>query len=130
MHEPKILVLDEPTAGVDVELRQSMWEFIQMLNKEKGITIILTTHYLEEVEQLCHNVAILTGGKIAHQGSVKKLLASLDEEVFVLDLQNELEEIPNRFSEYNPKLVDAHTLELTIKADESFNHIFEVLTEK
>lgn len=67
MHEPEILVLDEPTAGVDVELRKTMWDFIQMLNKEKGITIILTTHYLEEVEELCRNVAILTNGKIVHQ---------------------------------------------------------------
>jgi len=66
VHEPKILVLDEPTAGVDVELRKTMWEFIGMLNKEKDITIILTTHYLEEVEQLCNNVAILTGGEIVY----------------------------------------------------------------
>ena len=68
VHEPKILVLDEPTAGVDVELRKTMWEFIQMLNKEKNITIILTTHYLEEVEQLCKNVALLTGGEIVYNG--------------------------------------------------------------
>ncbi|MCH8518798.1 ABC transporter ATP-binding protein [Candidatus Gracilibacteria bacterium] len=130
MHEPKILVLDEPTAGVDVELRQTMWQFIRELNEEKGITIILTTHYLEEVEELCRNVAILSEGKIVHQGSVKKLLATLDEEIFVLDLKDTLLEIPKRFSQYHPKLVDSKTLELTVKADESFNHIFSVFSEK
>lgn len=129
MHEPKILVLDEPTAGVDVELRKTMWEFIRQLNAE-GTTIILTTHYLEEVEELCRNVAILTGGEIVHQGSVKKLLSTLDEEVFVLDLKHELAEIPKRFAQYNPVLVDPTTLELTVKADESVNEIFAVLSEK
>lgn len=130
MHEPKILVLDEPTAGVDVELRQSMWEFIEFLSKEKGITIILTTHYLEEVEQLCRNVAILTGWKIVHQWSVKALLKTLDEEIFVLDLKDELQEVPKRFSQYDAKLIDSHTLELTVKASESVNEIFSVLSEK
>ena len=130
VHEPKILVLDEPTAGVDVELRQTMWEFINMLNKEKGMTIILTTHYLEEVEQLCANVAILTGGKIVYDGAVKSLLKTLDEEIFVLDLKDELREIPARFTQYQPKLVDSHTLELTVKAKESVNEIFSVLSEK
>ena len=129
MHEPKILVLDEPTAGVDVELRKTMWEFIRELN-EKGVTIILTTHYLEEVEELCRNVAILTGGQIVHQGSVKELLSTLDEEIFVLDLKNELLEIPKRFSQYDPKLVDAKTLELTVKAADSVNDIFTILSEK
>ena len=130
MHEPKILVLDEPTAGVDVELRQTMWQFIRELNEEKWVTIILTTHYLEEVEELCRNVAILTDGKIVHQGSVKKLLATLDSEIFVLDLRDELHDIPKRFSQYHPKLVDSKTLELTVKADESVNTIFSVLSEK
>ena len=129
MHEPKILVLDEPTAGVDVELRKTMWEFIRELN-EKGVTIILTTHYLEEVEELCRNVAILSGGQIVHQGSVKELLSTLDEEIFVLDLKDKLQEIPKRFAEYNPKLVDAKTLELSVKAAESINDIFSILTEK
>lgn len=129
VHEPKVLVLDEPTAGVDVELRQTMWEFVNELNRE-GVTIILTTHYLEEVEQLCKNVAILTGGEIVKQSSVKDLLKGLDEEVFVLDLQDELHEVPKRFQGYNATLVDSHTLELTVKAQESVNEIFSVLSEK
>ncbi len=129
VHNPKILVLDEPTAGVDVELRKTMWEFIGELNKQ-GTTIILTTHYLEEVEQLCKNVAILSGWKIVKNSWVKELLKTLDKEVFVLDLKNKLEKIPKRFSPYDPKLVDKHTLELTIKSSESLNKIFEVLSEK
>ncbi len=130
VHEPKVLVLDEPTAWVDVELRKTMWEFIQMLNKEKNITIILTTHYLEEVEQLCKNVAILTGGEIVYNGWVKSLLKTLDEEIFVLDLKDTMTEIPKRFDQYKPKLTDGNTLELSVKATESVNEIFSVLSEK
>lgn len=129
VHEPKILILDEPTAGVDVELRKTMWEFIGDLNKQ-GMTIILTTHYLEEVEQMCRNVAILSGGKIVKNSGVKELLKTLDKEVFVLDLKDTLSKIPKRFDQYTPNLVDENTLELTIKAKESLNEIFSVLTEK
>ncbi|MDA9129374.1 ABC transporter ATP-binding protein [Candidatus Gracilibacteria bacterium] len=129
VHNPKILILDEPTAGVDVELRKTMWEFIVELNRQ-GTTIILTTHYLEEVEELCQNVAILSGGKIVKNSGVKELLKTLDKEVFVLDLKNSLKQVPKRFDQYSPKLVDENTLELTIKAAESLNHIFEVLSEK
>ena len=129
VHNPKILILDEPTAGVDVELRKTMWEFIGELN-EQGTTIILTTHYLEEVEQMCHNVAILSEWKIVKNSWVKELLKTLDKEVFVFDLKNKLEKIPKRFEMYEANLVDKNTLELTIKASESLNHIFEVLTEK
>jgi len=129
VHNPKILVLDEPTAWVDVELRKTMWEFISELNAS-GTTIILTTHYLEEVEQLCHNVAILSGWKIVKNSGVKELLKTLDQEIFVLDLKNKLWEIPKRFSPYSPKLIDANTLELTVQASESLNHIFEILSEK
>lgn len=129
MHEPKVLVLDEPTAGVDVELRKTMWEFIEELNKN-GTTIILTTHYLEEVEQLCKNVAILTDGKIVYEWWVKSLLKTLNEEIFVLDLKNALTKIPKRFAQYDAKLRDENTLELTVKSWESVNEIFAVLSEK
>ena len=129
MHEPKILILDEPTAGVDVELRKTMWEFIRELNQKKWVTIILTTHYLEEVEELCHNVAILSWGKIVHQGEVKQLLTSLDEEIFVLDLKDNLINIPKWLTQYNPKRVDLKTLELTLKAHESFNYIFSLFSQ-
>lgn len=129
VHEPKILVLDEPTAGVDVELRQTMWEFIGELNIQ-GTTIILTTHYLEEVEQMCNNVAILSAWEIVKNSTVKDLLKTLDKEVFVLDLKNKLEKIPKRFSQYEAHLTDNNTLELTIQASESLNEIFQVLSEK
>ncbi len=129
VHNPKILVLDEPTAGVDVELRKTMWEFIGELNAQ-GTTIILTTHYLEEVEQMCKNVAILSAGEIVKNSTVKDLLKTLDKEIFVLDLKKKLEKIPKRFSQYDAQLTDSNTLELTIKASESLNDIFHVLSEK
>jgi ABC-2 type transport system ATP-binding protein len=128
MHEPKILILDEPTAGVDVELRKTMWEFINELNKN-GTTIILTTHYLEEVEQLCNNVAILSGGIIVKNSPVKELLKTLDEEIFVLDLKEALSEIPTWLETYKALLVDTNTLELTLKSKESLNPIFTVFLE-
>jgi len=85
VHEPKLLILDEPTTGVDIELRRGMWEFLETLNKS-GVTIILTTHYLEEAEQLCRNVAIINKGVIVAEGEIKTLLANMDEETFVFDL--------------------------------------------
>jgi len=85
IHEPDVLILDEPTAGVDIELRRSMWEFIKALN-EQGTTIILTTHYLEEAEQLCRNIAIINNGEIVENTSVKALLKTLNQEAFILDL--------------------------------------------
>lgn len=89
IHEPRLLILDEPTAGVDIELRRGMWDFLRELNKS-GVTIILTTHYLEEAEQLCRHVAIINQGEIVEQGEIKELLASMDEETFVFDLGENL----------------------------------------
>jgi len=89
MHEPKLLVLDEPTAGVDIELRRSMWEFLREINAS-GTTIILTTHYLEEAESLCRNVAIIDHGKIVKNTSIRELLAQLNKETFVLDIREPL----------------------------------------
>ena len=87
VHSPKLLILDEPTAGVDVELRHGMWEYLAKLNKE-GLTILLTTHYLEEVEQLCKNASIIKGGKIVKEGTVKSLLNSLDKESFIFEVDS------------------------------------------
>ena len=85
MNEPKLLILDEPTAGVDIEIRRSMWKFVREIN-EAGTTVILTTHYLEEAEQLCRNIAIIDHGRIVENTSMKNLLSKLDVESFVLDL--------------------------------------------
>lgn len=86
VHEPKLLILDEPTAGVDLEIRHSMWDFLQKMNR-RGTTIILTTHYLEEAEQLCRNMAIINHGTIIRHGEMKSMLAQLDNEAFILDVE-------------------------------------------
>lgn len=127
MHRPKLLILDEPTAGVDIELRRSMWEFMQQINVEEGTTIILTTHYLEEAEQLCKNIAILDHGEIRINTDMKSLLASLDVESFVFDLA---QPYPNPIVLTNvvkTKQLDPLTLEVTLKKGESLNDVFAQL---
>lgn len=94
MHRPKLLILDEPTAGVDIELRRSMWEYMRRINQDEGTTIILTTHYLEEAESLCRNVAIINNGDIVRNTSVRELLAELDTETFLIDLAEPVAEVP------------------------------------
>ena len=93
MHEPRLLILDEPTAGVDIEIRRSMWEFLREIN-EQGTTIILTTHYLEEAESLCRNIAIIDGGKIVERDRMSNLLRKLQTETFLLSLRNPLQHVP------------------------------------
>ena len=128
VHEPKLLILDEPTAGVDIELRRSMWEFLQEINKA-GTTIILTTHYLEEAENLCRNIAIINKGSIIENTSMKTLIKSLDQETFVLDLKEPLAEAPQI-----PGLViyktDAQVLEVEIKRGTDLNQLFSLLSER
>src|ERR1700761_8230071 len=103
MHEPKLLILDEPTAGVDIEIRRSMWDFLREIN-ERGTTIILTTHYLEEAETLCRNIAIIDGGRIVERDRMSNLLRRLNTEVFVLNLRNTLAEAPRLASSISTKL--------------------------
>lgn len=128
VHEPKVLILDEPTAGVDIEIRRSMWEFLTKTN-EAGTTIILTTHYLEEAEQLCKNIAIIDQGLIVENTSMKKLLSSLNHQTLVLSTANALSEAPQSplFSAY---LKDHNTVELRVDNQVSLNDIFSVLTEQ
>ena len=126
VHEPKLLVLDEPTAGVDVEIRHSMWEFIKEINA-KGTTIILTTHYLEEVEALCKNVAIIDKGKILTNTSLKDLLRMLDRQTFIMDLQSKVSEIP-KLEHADLKILDSSTLEITIPKNMVLNDIFSFLS--
>ncbi len=130
VHEPRLLILDEPTAGVDIELRRSMWDFLIDINR-KGTTIILTTHYLEEAEQLCRNIAIIDEGEIIENTSMKKLLAELDQQVFVLDTEADLpdgEEII--LGEAIARSVDEHSLEVTVPASVSINSVFDQLGDK
>ena len=125
VHEPELLILDEPTAGVDIELRRSMWEFLVELN-EQGTTIILTTHYLEEAEQLCRNIAIINHGEIVENTDMKSLLRKLDSETFVLDVANDLTELPV-VEGIVLRLVDSHTLEVDLKKDQTLNPVFQQL---
>jgi len=128
MHEPKVLVLDEPTAGVDIELRRSMWDFLRQINAT-GTTIILTTHYLEEAESLCRNVAIIDHGQIVKNTSIRELLLQLNKELFVLDIREQLSDCPE-IEGYPLTLVDAHTLEVEVEKSQSINALFAALSEK
>ena len=126
VHEPKLLILDEPTAGVDIEIRRSMWEFLRKINKE-GISIILTTHYLEEAENLCRRVAIIDHGTIIEQGSTKDLLAKLHTETFVLNLRKPLTKLPV-MDGYAVSQVDDTTLEVEVNKNQDINALFALLS--
>ena len=128
VHEPKLLILDEPTAGVDIELRREMWTFLKEIN-ENGTTIILTTHYLEEAEQLCRNIGIIDGGKIVTNTGMKDLLGSLNVQGFVFDLEAPLNEEP-KIEGFPLKLEDPLTLIAAVSKDRSINSLFGMLTEK
>jgi ABC-2 type transport system ATP-binding protein len=129
VHEPKLLILDEPTAGVDIELRRGMWEFLTELNR-RGITIILTTHYLEEAEQLCRNVAIIGKGSIVAQGAIKELLASMDDETFVFDLDRDPgDDIVERMRRFKAKRTEESMLEMTLTKEYSLNAAVVALNE-
>ena len=128
IHEPRLLVLDEPTAGVDIELRRSMWEFLQEINRQ-GTTIILTTHYLEEAESLCRNIAIIDHGQIVKNTSIRELLKQLNKETFVLDTREALDSCP-QVEGYPLTLVDDHSLEVVIDKSQSVNELFAALTDR
>jgi ABC-2 type transport system ATP-binding protein len=126
MHEPRLLILDEPTAGVDIEIRRSMWEFLRDLN-ERGTTIILTTHYLEEAESLCRNVAIIEGGRIIERDSMINVLRKLQTEIFVFNLGNSLDTAPE-MPGFRTALADDHTLEVEVSKGQNLNQIFTQLS--
>ena len=126
IHEPKLLILDEPTAGVDIELRREMWEFLKEINAQ-GTTIILTTHYLEEAEQLCKNIAIIDHGELVENTSMKDLLSRLDVQGFVLDIDQSLDQAPS-IPDFPITLEDSTTLNVAIQKDQSINDLFDQLT--
>ncbi|HMW70729.1 MAG TPA: ABC transporter ATP-binding protein [Cellvibrionaceae bacterium] len=126
VHEPRLLILDEPTAGVDIELRRSMWDFLQEIN-EQGTTIILTTHYLEEAEMLCRNIAIINQGNIVENTSMKALLKQLDKETLVFDTRNPFGSLPV-VADYLLRGVDEHSFEVVINKGQSLNPLFAACT--
>ena len=128
IHKPKLLILDEPTAGVDIELRRSMWEFMQQINIEEKTTIILTTHYLEEAEQLCKRIAILDHGEIRINTEMKDLLAQLSVETFVFDLETPLTQPLKLDGVTGLSQPDEQTLEVTLTEGESLNGVFNQLS--
>jgi ABC-2 type transport system ATP-binding protein len=127
IHQPRLLILDEPTAGVDIELRRGMWDFIRELNKS-GTTVILTTHYLEEAEQLCKNIAIIDKGLIVENTSMKDLLKKLDMQTFILDLETNLDTLP-KFDDYIVSQIDPSTLRVALNRDQSLNAFFQNLSQ-
>ncbi|WP_426879347.1 ABC transporter ATP-binding protein [Glaesserella parasuis] len=126
MHNPKLLILDEPTAGVDIELRRSLWDFLRELNQQ-GTTIILTTHYLEEAETLCRNIGIIQQGQIIENTSMKALLAKLETEIFLLDLS---ENRPLVIDGYPFKWVDETTIEVEVNRKQGLNNLFQQLSSQ
>jgi ABC-2 type transport system ATP-binding protein len=127
IHEPKLLILDEPTAGVDIEIRRSMWDFLRRIN-ESGTTIILTTHYLEEAENLCRNVAIIDEGKIIEDARMTTILRKLQREVFVMSLRDPLNEAPE-LANFETFLNDECELEVALNASDDLNSLFKALDQ-
>ncbi len=128
MHEPKLLILDEPTAGVDIELRRSMWEFLKEINRDQGITIILTTHYLEEAEMLCRHIGIINRGELIENTTMKSLLSKLSVETFILDLKNNDIELPTLNGVNAQAMVDG-SLEIELNKSQGLNSVFTQLTD-
>lgn len=127
VHDPKFLILDEPTAGVDIELRRGMWDFLRELNRDKGVTILLTTHYLDEAEELCRNMAIINQGEIVASGLIKDLLATMEDESVVLDLDRSPDE--NTLSDlavFHPQVTEK-SLEVTVNRQYSISQVIRIL---
>ncbi|GIS32339.1 MAG: hypothetical protein Ct9H90mP4_02530 [Gammaproteobacteria bacterium] len=128
VNKPKLLILDEPTAGVDIELRRSLWDFLQEIN-EQGTTIILTTHYLEEAERLCRNIAIIDEGEIVENTTMVNLLGKLEVESFVLDIDKSLSKRELIENKYQIKLLNDKQLSVTLEKGQKLNDVFSYLSE-
>jgi ABC-2 type transport system ATP-binding protein len=127
IHEPRLLILDEPTAGVDIEVRRSMWKFLTDLNKS-GTTIILTTHYLEEAESLCRNIAIIDKGEIVENTSMQLLLRKLGAESFIFDCTSSISTL-SKLGDHQIRKLDDHRFEVTVNQGENLNTVFEELSK-
>jgi ABC-2 type transport system ATP-binding protein len=128
VHEPRLLILDEPTAGVDIEMRRSMWEFLREIN-EAGTTIILTTHYLEEAESLCRNIAIIDHGSIVHHSSMRELLQQLHTEMFILDVRGDVPQALN-IPGFPCERIDEHSIEVVVDRAQDINALFSHLSDQ
>jgi ABC-2 type transport system ATP-binding protein len=128
VHEPRLLILDEPTAGVDIEIRRSMWGFLRTINAA-GTTIILTTHYLEEAESLCRHIAIIDGGRIIENDTMSGVIRKLSQETFVLNFRCPASVVP-QLPGYSSRLVDDHTLEIDVTREQGLNDIFAKLSQQ
>jgi ABC-2 type transport system ATP-binding protein len=126
MHEPRLLILDEPTAGVDIEIRRSMWKFMRQIN-ESGVTIILTTHYLEEAESLCRNIAIIDEGRIIENDSMVNVIQKLQREVFVFTLRESIQSAPV-IDGYAVTQRNSHEIEVDVDREQSLNDLFARLS--
>lgn len=128
MHEPKVLILDEPTAGIDIEVRRSLWDFLTQTN-EKGTTIILTTHYLEEAEQLCKNIAIIDRGSIIKSSSLKELLKTFHHQTLIFNTANTLETLP-LLDPFSVKWIDNNSFELRVDNKYTLNDVFQIFEQR
>ena len=128
VHEPKLLILDEPTAGVDIELRTSMWKYLKKINEE-GVTIILTTHYLEEAEAMCKSIAIIDDGRIVVNTSTKSLIRKANTQTILVDTKDPIDKI-SKMKDCKCKLIDPHTIEITFSKKITLNHVFEYLNTR
>ncbi len=128
VHEPRLLILDEPTAGVDIEIRRSMWDLMREIN-EVGMTIILTTHYLEEAESLCRNIAIIDEGRIIENDTMARVVRKLQRKVFVLTLEDAIDEAPV-LDGYEVRLRNEHEIEVEVTREQGLNPLFQIISEK
>jgi ABC-2 type transport system ATP-binding protein len=128
VHDPKLLILDEPTAGVDIEIRRSMWSYLKEIN-QAGTTIILTTHYLEEAESLCRNIAIIDKGVIVENTSMSAMLRRLNQETFVFDTEEVITDLP-KLEDFELTQLSEHSFEVSVAKEKGINKLFEALNQK
>lgn len=126
VHSPKLLILDEPTAWIDINLRKSTYEFLQKLNKN-WLTILLTTHYLEEVEKLCNTLAVIKNWEIIINTSKKEFFEKMENSIFEITLDKNYSNF-DFLKEYNFE-INNNILKFSISKQKNLNDIFELLNK-